>query len=63
MKSLVKAEFRCKEHERVEPACSVCTFLKDLESELAFLSSRRTQTFESLKRRLARREVTIIDLK
>ncbi len=63
VKSLVQVEIRCREHEREEPTCPACRFLRSAERNLVYLRSRRDSLFRQICARLAANELIIIDLR
>ena len=63
MRVLGQVEMRCQEHERFQPTCAACCFLRKAEHDLVSLRTRGDQIFRQLKQRLATRELIMIDLR
>ena len=63
MKGLGQVEIRCRNHERCDPQCQSCGFLRRAERELVSLRCRRDSLFREVKQRLAKQELIMIDLK
>jgi hypothetical protein len=63
VRALAQVELRCREHERFDPGCQACCFLKKTEHDLEALRTRRDFLFQQLKQRLQNENLIIIDLR
>jgi hypothetical protein len=63
MRALVQVEIRCKEHERFDPVCPLCCFLKKAEHDLEAVRNRRDSLVQQIKQRLTRKDLLIIDIR